>query len=212
MKHILILAIVMSVPFLAAEGKKWPGTAPVEVSLTQIQELPKGCSEESAFGLIFEFNGYSFEGLLYPLHDCRWIVLSYWCMDEDETIYIIDKETGDTVPASSRFKDPFKGMKYPVITTDSVSFITRNYSHQTVNLYSKPKGNKVWGEVDFECILNVLDADPKTRRVYCRTDPGDWMWGEPETEEEKEWKHPYVSVIGWVDEEWICASLMSTCP
>ena len=179
--------------------------------LTSLDQLPEGCSKESAFGLIFTFRGYVFEGLLYPLHNKTWIVLSYWCLDEEETIFTEDGN-GEDVPAASLYKDPFEGLKYPVVTTDSVSFSTRNYGGKTIPLYRKSKGRRVECRLNVECSLDVLDADPKTRRVFCRSNPNDWMWGEPQNEEEKEWKKPFVSVIGWVDEEWICANLMTTCP
>lgn len=180
--------------------------------LTSLERLPEGCSKETAFGLIFKFKGYVFEGSLYPLHDGRWIVLSYWCLDEMDGIYAGEDENGEPIPAASQYKNPFLGIKYPVIKTDSVSFSTRNYSNQTIKLYKHSKGHIVWDKLRVQCSLDVLDADPKTRRVLCRTNPEDWMWGEPQNEEEKEYKHPYVSVYGWMDEEWICANLMTTCP
>ena len=49
----------------------------------------------------------------------------------------------------------------------------------------------------------VLDADPKTRRLLCRTNPSDWNWEE---------NPQYYSVYGWIDEEWVCANLLTTCP
>ena len=174
---------------------------PRDPRLSSIEELPKGCNERTAFGLIFDFQGYVFEGSLYPLHDGRWIVLSYWCLDEEESIYIED-ENGEPIPAASKYKDPFKGIRYPVIQTDSVSFMTRNYGGKTIKLYDKAKGKRVLYTLDVECSLDVLDADPKTRRLYSRSNPNDWMWEE----------QPFKSVIGWVDEEWVCANLLTTCP
>ena len=182
-----------------------------EVNVTEIQELPKGCSVETAFSLDLVYKGYLFDALLYPLHDNKWIVLSHWCLDEENSIFMND-ENGEEVPASLLYKDPFEGIKYPVITTDSVSFSTRNYGGTVIKMYNKPRGRIVLYKLDVECSLDVLDADPKTRRVYCRSNPGDWCWGEPQTEEEEGWKHPFRSVIGWVDEEWICSNLLSTCP
>ena len=176
-----------------------------------VEQLPEECNEETAFGLVFEFNGYVFEGMLWPLHDGRWIVLSKWCLDEEDTIYMEDEE-GEGVPAASLYKDPFAGLRYPVIKTDSVSFMTRNYGNETIKLFRHSEGKAVSDKLSVECSLDVLDADPKTRRVLCRTNPNDPMWGEPQNEEEKEWKHPFVSVYGWMDEEWICANLLTTCP
>ena len=193
MKRLLVLGWVML-------GALW---LHAQAQLGHVDELPAGCNEETAFGLVFEYQGYVFEGMLYPLHNNQWIVLSHWCLDEDETIYLAEEdENGDPIPAASRYKDPFEGIKYPVLTTDSVSFSTRNYGGKTIKLYDKPKGRKVLYTLDVECSLDVLDADPKTRRLYCRTNPGDWMWKE----------QPFKSVIGWVDEEWVCANLLTTCP
>lgn len=170
--------------------------------LSELKELPAGCNIETAFNLDLIYKGYVFDAMLYPLHDGRWIVLSHWCLDEDETIYIGEDENGNPIPAASQFKDPFEGLKYPVITTDSVSFMTRNYGGKTIMLYKKPKGKGVLYKLDVECSLDVLDADPVTRRLYCRSNPGDWMWN----------NQPFKSVIGWVDEKWVCANLLSTCP
>ena len=170
--------------------------------IESVDQLPEGCDEKTAFGLIFEYKGYAFEGLLYPLHNGKWIVLSYWCLDEMDGIYIGEDENGEPIPAISRYKDPFKGVKYPVIQTDSVSCATRNYAQQTIKLYKNSKSNIVYDKLRVECNVDVLDADPKTRRVLVRTNPHDWRWQE----------QPYVSVYGWMDEEWICANLMTTCP
>lgn len=172
--------------------------------LGHVDELPKGCNLKTAFGLIFSYKGYVFEGAMYPLHNNQWIILSYWCLDEDETIYLAEEldENGDPIQAITRYKDPFEGIQYPVLTTDSVCFSTRNYGGQTIKLYAKSKGKKVLYTLDEECSLDVLDADPKTRRLYCRSNPSDWMW------EGKQFK----SVIGWVDEDWVCANLLTTCP
>jgi len=173
-----------------------------EAPVMSLEQLPEGCNEKTAFGLIFDYKGYAFEGLLYPLHDGKWIVLSYWCLDEMDGIYIGEDENGEPIPAASQYKDPFKGVKYPVIQTDSVSCATRNYAQQTIKLYKNSKGNFVYDKLRVECNVDVLDADPKTRRVLVRTNPNDWRWQE----------QPYVSVYGWMDEEWICANLMTTCP
>jgi hypothetical protein len=93
-------------------------------------------------------------------------------------------------------------MKYPIIKTDSVGFSTRNYANQTIKMYKESDGKKVWDKLRVQCNIDVLDADPKTRRLLCRTNPGDWCW------EGKQ----YYAVYGWVDEEWVCANLMTTCP
>ena len=206
----IILAVVLALPVMA-QIKVTDVTSSPEVIVSELQELPEGCSKETAFDLVFEYKGYVFEGRLYPLHNKKWIVLSKWCLDEEETIYLTDEE-GNEIQAKTQYKDPFEGMKYPVIKTDSVSFSTRNYGGKEIKMYAKSVGNKVWDKFNIEISLDVLDADPVSRRVFCRTNPNDWCWGVPESEEEKEYRHPYKSMIGWVDEEWICSNLLSTCP
>ena len=213
-KTILFVVLAAAVCTLTAHAPLY-AEQPVQTEhparCSELKELPEGCSKETAFNLNLVYKGYVFDAMLYPLHNNTWIVLSYWCLDEEETIYKAD-EDGNEVPAASLYKDPFEGLKYPVVTTDSVSFSTRNYGGTTIPFYRKPKGRRVDFRLNTECSLHLLDADPKTRRVFCRSNPNDWMWGEPQNEEEKEWKHPFKSVIGWVDEEWICANLLTTCP
>jgi len=167
--------------------------------------------EYDAFNLDFNYKGYVFEGTLYPLHDKRRLVLSYWCLDEEDVIYVTDAE-GNEVPAASLYKDPFEGKTCSVIQTDSVSFSTRNYGRQPLHFYASSTGDSIAYTIDFECPLDVLDADPVSRRVLCVSNPDDWMWGEPGNEEEEEYKRPYVYLKGRVDEEWICANLLTTCP
>lgn len=176
-----------------------------------IPELPKGCNEESAFGLMFNYKGYLFSGSLYPIHNNRWIVLSYWCMDEDD-LFSVEDEFGNEIPSSALYKDPFKGIRYPVITTDSIYFSTRNYGGQTIKFYKSAQGNQVNGTINHECDLWVTDADVKSRRVNCYTNPDDDTWGEPQNEEEREWKHPFKKINGWIEERWICANPLTTCP
>ena len=186
-----------------------------EVPLESLAALPEKCDEETAFGLDLDYQGYVFEASLYPLHDSRWIVLSHWCLDEEETIYMVDAD-GNEVPASSQYKDPFEGITYSVIKTDSVSFITRNYGGQTLNFYATSDGDEVACSTNYnEINLWVVDADPVTRRVLVRTNPLDGCWikeGREYSEEELQYVHPYIELRGWLDEEWICANLLSTCP
>ena len=163
--------------------------------------LPDDVTEDKAFYLCFDYMGYAFEGSLYPLHNGWWIVLNHWCLDEEETIFV--EEEGEPVPAASKYKDPFAGLTYPIIKTDSIGFMTRNYGGETIKLYSTPDGKKVWDKLKVECHLEVLDADVETRRVLCRTSPSNWDF---------ETNPQYYSVYGWVDEEWVCSNLLSTCP
>ena len=172
------------------------------VPVGELKALPADVNEEDAFYLCFDYMGYAFEGSLYPLHNGWWIVLNHWCLDEMDEIYIGEDENGEPIPAASVYKDPFAGMTYPIIKTDSVGFSTRNYSNQTIKMYKESDGKKVWDKLRVQCNIDVLDADPKTRRLLCRTNPGDWCWDDK----------PYQSVYGWMDEEWVCANLMTTCP
>lgn len=162
--------------------------------------LPDDVTEDKAFYLCFDYMGYAFEGSLYPLHNGWWIVLSHWCLDEEETIFV--EEEGEPVPAASKYKDPFAGLTYPIIKTDSIGFMTRNYGGETIKLYSTSDGKKVWDKLKVECHLEVLDADVETRRVLCRTNPSHWSWDGKQ----------FYSVYGWMDEEWVCANLLTTCP
>ena len=211
MKRItIVLAAILAMPVMA-QIKVTDVTSSPEVIVSELKELPEGCNVMTSFELVLEYQGYAFEALMYPLHNKKWIVLSKWCLDEEETIYMED-ENGNEIQAKTRYKDPFEGMEYPVIKTDSVSFMTRNYSGQTIKMYAESVGKRTWDKFDYVISLDVLDADVKTRRVFCRTNPNDWCWGVPETEDEKEFRHPYKSMIGWVDEEWICNNLLTTCP
>lgn len=165
------------------------------VPVGELKALPEGMNEENAFGLCFDYMGYAFEGSLYPLHNGWWVVLSYWCLDEMDEIYLEDEEGGEPVPAASRYHDPFAGMRYPIIWTDSIGFMTRNYSDQTIPLYEYSYGKKVRSKLKKQCSMRVLDADPSTRRLFCTTEDD---------------QSPVC--VGWIDEEWVCANLLSTCP
>lgn len=174
------------------------------VPLGELKTLPADVDPKDAFYLCFDYMGYAFEGNLYPLHNGWWIVMSHWCLDEDMTMYLDEEdENGDPIPAASRYKDPFAGTRYPIIKTDSVSFISRNYGGETIKMYKESDGKKLWDKLKVSCHLDVLDADPKTRRLLCRTNPDYWYWEETPQ---------YYAVYGWMDEEWVCANLLTTCP
>ena len=172
------------------------------VPVGELTVLPDEIDEKDAFYLCFDYMGYAFEGSLYPLHNGWWVVLSHWCLDEEEAIFLGEDENGEPIPAASQYKDPFEGMRYPIIKTDSVGFSTRNYANQTIKMYQESDSKKVCDKLKVQCNIDVLDADPKTRRLLCRTNPGNWCWE----------GRQYYSVYGWVDEEWVCANLMTTCP
>ena len=173
------------------------------VPLGEMKAIPVEKMKEKAFDLVFKYMGYVFEGSLYPLGNGWWVVMSYWCLDEMDGIYVGEDEDGEPIPAASVYKDPFAGLRYPLIQTDSVSTSTRNYGNQTIKLYSDFDSKKVWGKLKVQCSVQVLDANVTTRRVYCRTNPDDWDFEE---------NPQYYSVSGWMDEEWICSNLLTTCP
>ena len=177
---------------------------PSGVPVGELTVLPPEINMETAFGLVFHYGGYVFEGALYPLHEGWWVVLSHWCLDEMEEIYLDEEDAnGDPIPAASRYKDPFAGKQYPIIKTDSVSFSSRNYGGETIKLYKEADGKRVWDKLKVPCHLDVVDADAKTRRLLCRTNPNAWDWDE---------NPQYYAVYGWMDEEWVCANLLTTCP
>ena len=80
----------------------------------------------------------------------------------------------------------------------------------------------------WEIGLDVVAADLKTRRLLVRTNPNDWFWVKPGEEAVKlsdiapvegegefdfeEERHPFVDLKGWIDEEWVCGSTVTTCP
>ena len=178
-----------------AEGTKRDVYYWTTVPVGQLSALPDNINEESAFSLCFQYMGYAFEGMLYPLHNGWWVVLSHWCLDEEETIYLSEDEDSEPIPAASVYRDPFAGMRYPIIWTDSIGFSTRNYNNQPIPMYENSYGKKVRCKLKKQCNLTVLDADTDSRRLFCTT------------EEEDEFHS-----VGWVDEEWVCANLLTTCP
>ena len=166
------------------------------VPVGELKALPEGINKEHAFDLCFDYMGYAFEGSLYPLRNGWWVVLSHWCLDEEETIYLDEEDAnGEPIPAASRYKDPFAGMRYPILWTDSIGFMTRNYGGETIKCYENSYGKKVQSKLTKECSLRVLDADPQTRRLFCTIE-----------------EDGFERAVGWIDEEWVCANLLTTCP
>ena len=180
-----------------------------ETTVRYLDALPADFNEDDMFGLILDYGGYSMIVNAWRMPDGDWLIPYHWCEAEDGGIYKMD-EDGNEIEIE--YKDPFEGQPYPVIHNPQFSFSTRNYGNQPLHFYAESSGDSIVYTIDFECSLDVIDADPITRRVLCQTNPNDWMWGEPKDEDEKEWKRPYVFLKGWVDEEWICANLLTTCP
>ena len=181
-------------------------------SVRYLEALPAGYNEDEEFGLVLDYGGYAMDASVWPMGNGDWLVTSYWCMEEDEagTITFID-ENGNEVP--KLYKDPFGGQPYPVVHKPELSFNTRNYGGQTINLFSTAEGNEVACSTNYkEISLRVLDADVKTRRLQVCSDPSDWCWGEPKDAMEAEYRHPFVELNGWIDEEWVCGNTVTTCP
>ena len=86
-------------------------------------------------------------------------------------------------------------MRYPILWTDSIGFMTRNYGGETIKCYERSYGKKVQSKLTKECSLRVLDADPQTRRLFCTIE-----------------EDGFERAVGWIDEEWVCANLLTTCP
>ena len=82
----------------AREVEYWPTAV-----LGELKALPAGVQEKDAFYLCFDYMGYAFEGNLYPLHDGWWIVMSHWCLDEEETMYLDEEdENGEPIRRERR--------------------------------------------------------------------------------------------------------------
>lgn len=181
-----------------------------QTALRFLDAAPAEYQEGDAFGFVLQYGGYAMDAGVWPMPDDDWLVTWHWCMEEDGGIFIID-ENGNEV--EKVYVDPFEGRPYPVIHHPELSFGTRNYGGETINFYAASDSDEVLCSTDYKEIgLDVIAADLKTRRVLVRTNPNDWCWGEPEDEFEAEFKHPFVDLQGWVDEEWVCGSTVTTCP
>lgn len=183
--------------------------------------LPDGFKDGDEFGLMLGYGGYGMDVSAWPMPDGDWLITWHWCMEEDDsgTITFID-EDGNEMPVV--YNDPFEGQPYPVIHNPDLSFRTRNYGGETINFYAAPDSDEVVCSTNWEIGMDVIAADLKTRRLLVRTNPKDWFWAKPgeetapvEGEDEfdfEEERHPFVDLKGWIDEEWVCGSTVTTCP
>ncbi len=179
-------------------------------ALSYLDSLPEGCGEEESFRLVLSYADYYMEVTACPLHNDYWVILSHWCIEEEGVITETD-ENGNEVPVV--YQDPFEGRPYPVVYHPLLSFDTRNYGGETIHFYMTSDGEEVYCSTNYKNIsLHVIDGDPVTRRLLVYSTPEDWCWGEPEDEWEEEYRHPFVELRGWIDEEWVCSSTMTTCP
>lgn len=173
-----------------------------------LKALPTNYKEDDCFGLVLGYGGYSMDVSAWPMSDGDWLITWHWCMEEDDSgcITRID-EDGNEVPVV--YNDPFEGQPYPVIHRPDLSFSTRNYGGETIKFYAAPDSNEVLCTTNKEINLDVVAANLKTRRLLVRSNPNDWCWAKPGEENEKE---PFIDLHGWIDEEWVCGSTMTTCP
>lgn len=171
---------------------------------------PADFNEDDMFGLILDYGGYGMIVNTWQMPDGDWLILYHWCAEEEGDIYVED-EDGNMVEVE--YHDPFEGHLYPVVHNPKFSFSTRNYGGETINFYTKPDGEEVACSTDFSTIsLDVIDVDIKSRRLLVQSNPKDWCWGEPEEEWQEGFRHPFVELRGWIDEEWVCANTVTTCP
>ena len=176
-----------------------------------LDALPADYHEGEGFGLVLVFGNYAMDVSAWPMSAEDWLITYHWCMEEDEGVAYYEDENGNEY--SVEYQDPFEGQPYPVIHKPDLSFGTRNYGGETINFYAAPDSDEVLCSTDYkEISLDVIAADLKTRRLLVQTNPKDWCWGEPEDEYEAEYRHPFVELSGWVDEEWVCGSTVTTCP
>lgn len=171
-----------------------------------LKALPDGFNEDDLFGLILDYGGYAMDAAVWPMPDGDWLVTDHWCAEEGGCIFKLD-ENGNEYEVI--YKDPFNGEPYPVIHKPDLSFGTRNYGGQTINFYAAPDSDEVLCSTNKEINLDAIAADLKTRRLLVRSNPNDWCWAKPG---EKSKKEPFIDLQGWIDEEWVCGSTMTTCP
>lgn len=158
------------------------------------------------FALVVDYGGYTMDCAVWPLHNGYWLVNSHWCLEQEDRPWLDPKDTPE-------YHDPFEGQENPSVHYSMVSCATRNYGGETVNFYAAPDSDEVVCKTDYkEITLHVMDADPKTRRLLVYTAPEDLCWSEPLDEFEKEYRHKFLALKGWVDEEWICGNSLTTCP
>ena len=171
-----------------------------------LKALPDGFSEDDLFGLVLDFGGYAMDAAAWPMPDGDWLITDHWCAEEDGSIFKVDEDGNEYEVV---YEDPFKGEPYPVVHKPDLSFSTRNYGGETIKFYAAPDSDEVLCTTNKEINLDVVAANLKTRRLLVRSNPNDWCWAKPGEENEKE---PFIDLHGWIDEEWVCGSTMTTCP
>ena len=169
-----------------------------ETTVRYLDAMPAEFNEDDMFGFILDYGGYSMIVSAWQMPDGDWLIPYHWCEEED---------------GEGTYKDPFEGKPYPVIHNPHFSFSTRNYGGETINFYKEPSSEEVVCSTDYrEISLDVVGVDLKTRRLLVQSNPKDWCWGEVEEEWQEGYRHPFVELKGWIDEEWVCANTVTTCP
>ena len=194
------------------EWPTYPGTKTVvdSTEMRFLDTLPVDYQEGDEFGLILFFKGYDMEVSAWPMPDEEWLITGHWCEEEDGGVWVED-ENGNEGPVI--YDDPYEEQPYPVLHKPDLSFSTRNYGGETINFYAASDSDEILCSTEYkEISMDVIAADLKTRRLLVQTNPKDWCWGEPENEWDVEYRHPFVELKGWVDEEWVCGSIVTTCP
>ena len=183
-----------------------------ETTVRYLDSLPADFNDDDMFGFILDYGGYSMIVSAWQMPDGDWLIPYHWCEKEDEGTYFEEDEAGNHVEVVV-YKDPFEGKPYPVIHNPHFSFSTRNYGGETINFYKEPSSEEVACSTDYkEISLDVVGVDLKTRRLLVQSNPKDWCWGEVEEEWQEGYRHPFVELKGWIDEEWVCANTVTTCP
>ena len=186
-------------------------TTPDSATVRYLDTLPADYNEDDIFGLILDYGGYSMVVGTWQMPDGDWLILNHWCEEEDGGMYVEEGAEGEEVEVE--YKDPFEGQPYPVIHNPNFSFATRNYGGETINFYTAADSQEVACTTDYkEITLHVLGVDPATRRLLVQSVPTDWCWGEVEEDWQEGYRHPFVELKGWIDEEWVCANTVTTCP
>lgn len=182
-----------------------------ETTVRYLDAMPAEFNEDDMFGFILDYGGYAMIVNAWQMPDGDWLIPYHWCEEEDGGVYYETDEAGNEVEVE--YHDPFEGKPYPVIHNPQFSFNTRNYGGQTINFYKAPDSQEVACSTDYkEISLDVIGVDTKTRRLLVQSNPKDWCWGEVEEEWQEGYRHPFVELRGWVDEEWVCANTVTTCP
>ena len=180
-----------------------------ETTVRYLDALPADFNEDDLFAFILDYGGYDMIVDAWQMPDGDWLIPYHWCPEEEESFEL--DEAGNLVEVE--YKDPFEGKPYPVIHNPHFSFGTRNYGGETINFYKAPDSQEVVCTTDYkEISLDVVAVDTKTRRLQVKSNPKDWCWGEVEEEWQEGYRHPFVDLQGWVDEEWVCANTVTTCP